>query len=207
MSAIHDSSTDWQREVLALKFGPQQMAATDIAEVVGKHAATIRKVIARATEDEVAEILAADSFIPGQTTVDEQIAAATPGEPDAPEDDPERNIDPLDQFRSEAGEAVGPMPPQEPEDNEPVTETRIRGTRQMALDFGAEADIPVGGTLVLKSDKLASGFFDMGDVISGTFTARIVKIGGEEKFDSASEEFRAKPTAHVALITEFMVQP
>jgi hypothetical protein len=72
----------------------------------------------------------------------------------------------------------------------------------MALDFGENADVPVGGTLVIKSDKLASGFYGLGDIITGTFTARVVDVAGKERLQRASEEFRAQPQQHVALITE-----
>jgi hypothetical protein len=59
----------------------------------------------------------------------------------------------------------------------------------------------------VKSEKLASGFFGRGDVITGTFTARITKVGSEEKFDKASEEYRAEPVPHVATITEISYEP
>lgn len=192
-----DTTTDWQAEALRLR-ATTSMQPVDIGEAVGKHPATIRKLFARTPETDYG------ANIPGQTTVDEQIAAS-PGEPDQPEDDPERHVDPLDQFRAEAGEAVGPMPPVPEEDSEPVVETRVRGTRQLALDYGDDVDIPTGGTLVIRSEKLASGFFARGDVITGTFTARIVSVGDSEKFDKDCEDFRAKPQAHVALITEFTV--
>jgi hypothetical protein len=42
-------------------------------------------------------------------------------------------------------------------------------------------------------------------VISGTFTARIVDVAGKERLQRASEEFRAQPQHHVALITELSV--
>lgn len=195
MSATVDTSIDWQREVLRLKYGPQQMTSAEIAETVGKHAATVRKVVNRATDEQVAEVL-------GQTTVDEHLAGDVP-----PEDDPEyTEADPLERFKEEAGMAVGPMPP-DPNPPEPLGfESRLAGTRQMALDFGPEADTPVGGTLKLKSDKLASGFYGLGDVITGTFTARIVDVAGAERFQRASEEFRVQPQGHVALITEISLE-
>jgi hypothetical protein len=40
--------TEWQERVLALK--AEGMSSAEIAEAVGKHAATVRKVIARAKE-------------------------------------------------------------------------------------------------------------------------------------------------------------
>jgi len=191
-----DTSTDWQREVIDLK--AQGLSAAEIADAVGKHAATVRKVIARANEavaavDAVTGDGTATVVIPGQVDIDGNEAR-----------------DPLEQFKAEAGEAVGDMqerPGEEPAGvlDEPVHYEVVQGTRQMAIDFGPEADVPTGGTLVVKSEKLASGFFGLGDVITGTFTARIVSVGGKERFNEASEQFRAEPQAHVALITEVSI--
>jgi predicted transcriptional regulator len=86
--------TEWQERVLALK--AEGMSSAEIAEAVGKHAATVRKVIARAKESTNGH-----GPIEGQTTVDDHLP---------PEDDPE-HPDTLAEFRAEAGEAVGPMPP------------------------------------------------------------------------------------------------
>jgi hypothetical protein len=171
--------TEWQERVLALK--AEGKSSAEIAEAVGKHAATVRKVIARAKES-----------TNGHATVDaetaERIRKAAEGQTDVydhlpAEDDPE-HPDTLAEFRGEAGEP---------------------GTRQMALDFGENADVPVGGTLVIKSDKLASGFYGLGDIITGTFTARVVDVAGKERLQRASEEFRAQPQHHVALITDLTV--
>jgi hypothetical protein len=113
--------------------------------------------------------------------------------------------DPLAAFKREAGDAVGDMPPTDPP-ADPEYESRLKGTRQMALDFGAD-ELPVGGTIKFKSDKLASGFYGLGDVVTGTFTARVVDVAGAERFQRASEEFRIQPQGHVALITEITVGP
>lgn len=121
------------------------------------------------------------------------------------QDDPEHTADPLDDFRSEAGDAVGPMPP-DPSPPEPGQyEVRLAGTRQMALDFGENASLPTGATIVLKSEKRASGFYGLGDVFSGTFTARVTKTPGEEKFDKDMGEYMAKDIAYQATITEFSI--
>jgi chromosome segregation and condensation protein ScpB len=85
--------TEWQERVLALK--AEGMSSAEIAEAVGKHAATVRKVIARAKNDEPWDGARAHS----------EGDAAIPAE-----DDPE-HPDTLAEFRAEAGEAVGPMPP------------------------------------------------------------------------------------------------
>ena len=115
---------------------------------------------------------------------------------------PER--DPLEDFRAEAGEAVGPMPPETPP--EPLaTEVVLPlmpGTRQLALDLGPNAAPVLKATVKFTSEKWPSGHFGMGDVVKGTFTARIVNVPAKEKFDEASGEFRAKDKDYGALITE-----
>lgn len=195
MSAVaaQGQEFDWQAEAISLK--RNGLESKNIAAALDKHPATIRKVIARAREagelpnDEL-------SIVAGDDVEYDDVGIAAEAMTD---------VDPLEEFKAEAGEAVGPMPPQEPENTDPDVETRIAGTRQLALDFGPEADTPVGGTIVLRSEKLASGFFGLGDVITGSFTARVVQVGGREKKDKDFGEYRAEPVAHVALITELEV--
>lgn len=162
--------------------------------------------------------------IPGQTTVDDHL----PSEEPPPEDDPEYEAEAyepgpaneydqsfesrgLEDFKAEAGEAVGPMPPavtitREMDGGELVeTAPPIRGTAQLALDFGPNAAMVTSATVVFKSEKLGSGYFEMGDVISGRFTARITGINGAEKLDRDLGEFVAKPQAHTATITEIEI--
>jgi hypothetical protein len=243
MTAMADTNTDWQREVIDLK--AQGLSAAEIADAVGKHAATVRKVIARNADEiervgelnghaeaeagpytmvdgEKVPVDLTDVPLPisGQVDIDGNEAAFTKAGAENPPplvpglDDSEVHAvidrDPLEDFKAEAGEAVGDMqerPGEEPAGvlEEPAHYEVVQGTRQMAIDFGPEADIPTGGTLVVKSEKLASGFFGLGDVITGTFTARIVSAGGKERFNEASEQFRAEPQAHVALITEVSI--
>jgi hypothetical protein len=204
--------------------------AAEIADAVGKHPATVRKVLARASAEpsngnghgpidaetaaRLRDAATGDGDppagpIPGQIDID---GSETGGDifPDGRSSGPEEERDPTPRydrsaFEAEAGEAVGPMPPREMDGGELVTEVRLQGTRQLAIDFGPAADIPTGGTLVVKSEKLASGHFGLGDVITGTFTARITDAGGKERVDKLSEEWRAKPTAYVATITELEV--
>ena len=170
-----DNQTDWQSRALAMR-ASGELDATEIGARVDKHPATIRKLFAR-----------------------------NPAEPE-PQGDIERAVenpeDPLHAFKREAGESVGEMPPGDPPaDPEPVV-SRVAGTRQTCIDFGPDADIPTGGTLVLRSEKLASGHFRPGDIVTGSFTARITQTGYKEKLDKASEEWRAAPTPYVATITE-----
>jgi hypothetical protein len=212
---------DWQAEAIRLKAEGKESA--EIAEIVGKHAATVRKVIARAREEAGSD--SASSNEAGESEVSngnghrsayipDVVENSRTGERFAVTTDPYAaggvRYEPLpgqtgiEDFIEEAGEAVGDMPPREMDGGVEV-DTRLKGTRQLAIDFGPESDIPLGGTLVIKSDKLASGFYGLGDVITGTFTARVVDVGGKERLQRASEEFRAQPQSHVALITELSI--
>lgn len=203
---------EWEAEVVDLK--RQGLETSAIAEALGKHPATIRKAVARAREAGALaddRVLSSDEAretfqpIEGQTTVDDFT-----DDPDAYDGNGEAR-DPLEDFKAEAGVAVGPMqtrPGEEPEEplEAEAPQVFVSGTRQMALDFGDNAAMVTGATLVLKSEKLASGHFGLGDVIHGSFTARIVDTRGAEKLDKDIGEFVAKPTAQVALITEIEVE-
>lgn len=214
---------DWQE--IALQLRGEGKSANEAAEATGKHPATIRKLFARNPvaesngnghypypdvfeggalvnaerinpREDQEDAGGAVSISPGQTDVYDHL------EPDEPQDDPEHpGWHGRDEFVSEAGESVGDMP-KDPEPDPLDHEIRVKGTRQLAIDFGPFAQLPTGGTLVLKSEKLASGHFGLGDIVSGTFTARITDVGGKERFDKDAEEYRAKPTAYVATMTE-----
>jgi hypothetical protein len=220
------TTKDWEAEALSLK--DQGLSTAEIADQVGKHPASVRRLVARqpepssngngnghgpidaATAARLRDAATGDGDppagpIPGQIDIDgdEVMGGALSSGPEE-ERDPTPGYD-KEALEAEAGEAVGPMPPREMDGGELVTEIRLQGTRQLAIDFGPAADIPTGGTLVVKSEKLASGHFGLGDVITGTFTARITDAGGKERVDKLSEEWRAKPTAYVATITELEV--
>jgi hypothetical protein len=117
----------WAQE--AIRRSGEGQDAANIAVAVGKNAASVRKVLKAAREKGVlpkdpiieSNLGNGNGHIPGQTTVDDHLA----------------------DFKAEAGEAVGPMPPQQPEDALDDPEPRLKGTRQLALDFGPNADIPV----------------------------------------------------------------
>lgn len=122
--------------------------------------------------------------------------------------DPER--DPLEDFKAEAGEATGdlqPRPGEEPAGELEPEPPLMPGTRQLALDFGPNAAPVHEAAVQFKSEKWPSGHFGMGDVVTGTFTARVVGIPAKEAFDKDSEEFRAKPITYAALITEIEYEP
>jgi hypothetical protein len=203
-----DTSTDWQDEAVRLR-RDEKMATADIAAIFGKSASQVRRVIAQAQTER-----AVNGSHTEEAPNDLRAWPAQDGM-GAQEPEPQGDItaalanpeDPLHAFKREAGPSVGAMPPTDPPADPEEPETRYRGTRQTCLDFGPNADLPTGGTLVVKSEKLASGFFGRGDVITGTFTARITKVGSEEKFDKASEEYRAEPVPHVATITEISYEP
>jgi hypothetical protein len=203
MSATQDTATDWQQEAVRLR-RDEKMATVEIAERFGKSASQVRKVIAQASTER---------HVNGSGPMVDEDAAERVGKtwgPNATQGDIEQALDkpedPLHAFKREAGDPVGDMPPADPP-ADPTTETRLQGTQQMHIDFGPHAEIPVGGTLKLKSDKLASGFYGLGDLITGTFTARVVDVLGAERFQRASEEYRIQPQGHVALITEITVKP
>lgn len=206
---------EWEAEAVRLKAEGKESA--EIAEIIGKHPATVRKAIKRAREAEESFDSRAHAMIEGQTTVDDFTATCEHGEPadvecltcrdDALRDlhrPPDEPRDPLEDFKAEAGEAVGPMPPATPEEpgETSVTLPLMKGTRQLALDFGPNAAPAHEATVKFASEKWPSGHFGLGDVVTGTFTARIVSIPAKEAFDKDSEEFRAKPIAYGALITE-----
>jgi hypothetical protein len=194
-----ETEQDWRAEVVRLK--REGMESKDIANVVGKSASTVRKVIKRAIDEGHANTNGHREEFTVEAVAD-ALQAPIPGQVDI---DGSEARDPLEQFKAEAGEAVGEMQPRPGEEpagvlDEPVV--FVRGTRQLALDFGPNAAPVRDATVTFKSEKMASGFFGLGDVVSGTFTARIVGVPAKEKFDEASGEFRAQPVAHSALITE-----
>jgi hypothetical protein len=85
--------TEWQERVLALK--AEGMSSAEIAEAVGKHAATVRKVIARAKGDERCLRPIGET---GTIRCRPRMTRST------------RTRSPTSSV-AEAGEAVGPMPP------------------------------------------------------------------------------------------------
>lgn len=214
---------DWMAEAVRLR-REEQMETADIAARVDRSPSRVRRVLAEANAARFTEpagpdrVLsteeASEAFSEPQTTVYDHLP---PSEEPAPEDDPEYEPEGIaDQwFRAEAGEPVGPMqtrPGEEPPTQremdggeEVVPSPQIKGATQLALDFGPNAAMVTSATIVLKSEKLTSGYFEMGDVIHGSFTARITAITGAEKLDKDLDVFVAKPQAQVATITEITV--
>lgn len=199
---------DWQSEAIDLK--RQGLDSNAIAEAVGKSPSTVRKVIARARE---AGTLPAEFAVVDVPPEDDPEYEAPHHEHDKPLPDDFRadlgDRDPLDEFKAEAGEAVGPMPPEtppEPGETEHALPV-LKGTRQLALDLGPNAAPITESTVTFKSEKWPSGHFGMGDVVIGTFRARIVSTPGKEKWDANEEEFVAAPMNYGALITEISYEP
>lgn len=187
---------DWEHEVVDLKL--KGLETSDIAAALDKHPATIRKAVARARDRGALaddRVLSSDEAsatfgneIPGQTTVDDHLP---------PEDDPEHaddDGDPLEEFPGE--EPAGELDDQGP---------FVQGTRQMAIDFGAECPIVSKATLKFTSEKAASGFFGLGDEITGTFRATVTAAPGKLKMDKDLGEWVAAPTDYVATIEHFTV--
>lgn len=212
----------WEADAVRLR--AQGKDAHEIGALLEKHPASIRKAWKRAEDRRMSEAEAKDVFaetcehgvrwdvgcmtcveaknaavtataIEGQTTVDD----FTDPSVDA------TFSDPLDEFKAEAGEAVGDMPPREPDAALPDPEPIVKGTRQMAIDFGEEAPIVCKATLKFTSEKAASGFFGLNDQITGTFRATITTAPGKLKWDKDLEEWVAAPVDYVATIEEFTV--
>lgn len=181
------ATTDWQAEALRLK--GEGWSSASIAEAVGKHPATVRKVINRAPE-EPQSVTPEEWKPPTITVLDDR-------EPIAGQTD-------LADFIEEAGEPVGEMqtrPGEEPAgvvDDVFVEENRVDGTTQFAIDFGG--DQALDGTLSI-SGSFPSGFFRKSDVISGTFTARVVAVTGKDKLDKKSGVVKETGQSHSAALT------
>jgi hypothetical protein len=111
------------------------------------------------------------------------------------------------EFEQEAGEAVGPMPPQDPDPQPQVEELRVDGTTQIGLfDCGGKkpgsASIRLSGG---KVDLIDGKAFKKGDVISGTFTAVVREVGQRDKADSSTGIVVSCEQKHVAQITDLTV--
>jgi hypothetical protein len=208
------TDTDWTAEAVRLR-REEKMETALIAERVGRSPSRVRRVLAEAnaeraingshSEEVTPEMLESLSREATIVRTNEALQSNEPqGDITAALTNPE---DPLEAFKREAGESVGDMPPQDPPRDPEPSEVRFAGSRQTCLDFGPNADLPTGGTIVIKSEKLASGHFGLGDVITGTFTARITGMAPKEKYDTASEEFRAKTTPYEATMTEVSFKP
>jgi hypothetical protein len=220
---------DWPAEAVRLR-REEKMATKDIAARVERSESQVRKVIAQANAERAINGdpsqngngpshvgFSTHDPIPGQTTVDDHLAEepndydredvvdGIDGEGNVvdPADDPE-HPDTLAEFRANAGEAVGPMPPQPvPNYGDVVIEDlRVDGTTQFALDLGGdtatEAQVTFSGTF-------PSGFFRKGDVFAGRFEARIVGVAAKDKLDKPSQTFRSGPQKYVAQIVDLEV--
>lgn len=108
MTAVMDG---WQAE--AVDLAKQGLDAYAIGEQVGKSPPTIRKALKRARDAGILEDPMRDRVLTPEEAA--RLAGAAEDGEVPPEDDPEYEPpgegDPLDTFREEAGEAVGPMPP------------------------------------------------------------------------------------------------
>lgn len=183
----------WAREAIRRKSEGQE--SSQIAIAVGKNAATVRKVLRTAREQ---GLLPADPItgaaangnghhdpdpIPGQTTVDDHLA----------------------DFKAEAGEAVGPMPPKPPEETETiyVSQLRIDGTQNLPVKVGGKTP---GSCVVTFSGKAeVDGFLRKGDRLHGTFEALVVSEGAEDKIDKDTGVAVEAIQRHKAIFTDLRV--
>lgn len=185
------ATDDWQATVLAMKADGK--TAGVIAEVVGKHVATVRKVINRAApvtngnghgvvDAETAERLraAAESPIPGQTTVEDMIPPGDLPEPDGHD---------------------------EPAETVYVEEIRVDGTTQLGMfssggKAAGSASLRLSGGRIMLLDGRA---FRKGDTIRFSGTAVIREVAQRDTPDRATGIVVSAEQKHVAQITDLRV--
>lgn len=112
-----------------------------------------------------------------------------------------------EQFEQEAGEAVGPMPPRDPDPQPPPEELRVDGTAQLGL-FKAGGKAPGSASIRLsggKVDLIDGKAFEKGTVITGTFTAVVREVAQRDKADSSTGIVVSCEQRHVAQITDLTV--
>lgn len=189
----------WAQE--AIRRNREGQDAANIAVAVGKNAASVRKVLRAAREQGVLpRDPIADSnrgipangnghhsepdVIPGQTTVDDHLA----------------------DFKAEAGEAVGPMPPKPPEETETVyiAQLRIDGTQNLPVKVGGKA--PGSCVVTLSGKAEVDGFLRKGDRLRGTFEALVVSEGAEDKIDKDTGVAVEAIQRHKAMFTDLRVE-
>lgn len=213
------ATTDWEREALRLK--GDGLSSAEIAEAVGKHPATIRKVLARAPEARAKTYVWNDGAVTdteGHETADSLLNPPEPnghGTVDAETAERLREAaglnEPLDcqtdlsDFIAEAGEAVGPMPPREMDGGEivHVEEIRVDGTTQLALDCGAYE--VHDSKLSFSGSASVAGFYRAGDRIYGTFEAVVTDAGTKGKLDKKTGVFGEVGQNHAAKFTALTV--
>lgn len=191
------TSPDWKAEARDLR--AQGMSERDIASALGKSPSTIHgavkdlPVAGTVDSDDAARYADAASGepIPGQIDIDG-------GEADA-----------IAEFKEEAGEPVGPMPPRDrPAENLPPPEDlRVDGTTQLGL-FNAGGKKPQTATLKLAGGKIAlvdGRAFRKGDTIQFEATAVVREVAQRDKPDAQTGIVVSAEQRHVAYITDLRI--
>lgn len=112
------------------------------------------------------------------------------------------------QFEAEAGEAVGPMPPEAPRDEQPpVEELRVDGTAQLGI-FDAGGKRPTEATLRLQCGAItlaAGGAYEKGAVINFSGVAVVREVKQKDAVDKETGIVTACTQSHTAAIVDLTV--
>lgn len=112
----------------------------------------------------------------------------------------------VEEFKQEAGEAVGEMPPKPPTDERPKSEYDpeivVDGSGQLGFDIGGKRPTDselrvVGGAIKVR------GQFEKGQVIEARITLRVGEVAFRDKRDSQTDQVVDVVRAHKARIVAF----
>jgi hypothetical protein len=112
------------------------------------------------------------------------------------------------EFEQEAGEAVGPMPRQDPEPQPPVEELRVDGTAQLGI-FDPGGKKPTSATLTLGGgafEVMDGKAYRKGDVVTFSGTAVVREVKDRDKVDRKTGIVVSCKQAHWAEITDLTVK-
>lgn len=112
-------------------------------------------------------------------------------------------------IRENAGEPVGPMPPEKPRDEPapPIEELRVDGTTQLGM-FDAGGKRPGAGTLSLTGGKVTVGDgkgFKKGETIVLEVVAVVREVAQKDKVDKDTGIVTECAQKHVAQITDVRI--
>jgi hypothetical protein len=194
MAAVTDGA--WVQEAVELR--AQGKSWVEVAQAVGKPRSTVQDAVKRADEAVLEDVYGSGDPgeqipdpIPGQTNIHEAL-----GEPEVV-DEP----DPLADFKAEAGEAVGPMPPAPPaSETVYVEEIRFDGTTQIALDVGGKraqtCEVTISGKATV------DGFLRKGDRLTAEVDLLVVSAGGHDKLDKSTGIVTESVQKHRAVVMD-----
>jgi hypothetical protein len=112
------------------------------------------------------------------------------------------------EFEEEAGEAVGAMPPRDPDPQPPVEELRVDGTTQLGI-FDPGGKKPTSATLTLGGgafDVMDGKAYRKGDVVTFSGTAVVREVKDRDKVDRKTGIVVSCKQAHWAEITDLSVK-